>query len=241
MQQYAPWIAAMSQALAAGDAGAFGSALAGFDGARNCELTMQVRRVAGGLQDALERFSVDSKLIDLARQQVPDARHRLAHVMRLTDDAAHRTMDLVEQCCPLAIQIAEQAERLISLQQAQAAQEAASPDTLHGQLAAFLKQAGTSMAAVRSNLSEVLLTQGYQDLSGQIIRSVMTLVDELELALGDLVRMAGADPAAGAASVGRPDTGGDGRGHGPAVPGISHGAAVSGQQDVDALLSDLGM
>ena len=56
---------------------------------------------------------------------------------------------------------------------------------------AFLKQAGTSMAAVRSNLAEVLLAQGYQDLSGQIIGGVMTLVDELEEALGELVRIAG--------------------------------------------------
>ena len=76
------------------------------------------------------------------------------------------------------------------------------------------------MAAVRSNLAEVLLTQGYQDLSGQIIRGVMTLVDELEEALGELVRIAGRAGwrvAAGAMPSNR-------RGHGPMVPGIDHGA-----------------
>ena len=31
------------------------------------------------------------------------------------------------------------------------------------------------------------------------------------------------------------------RGFGPVVPGIDNGPAVSGQQDVDALLSGLGM
>jgi hypothetical protein len=31
------------------------------------------------------------------------------------------------------------------------------------------------------------------------------------------------------------------RGHGPVVPGIAHDAAVGGQHDVDALLSDLGV
>ena len=31
------------------------------------------------------------------------------------------------------------------------------------------------------------------------------------------------------------------RGFGPVVPGVSHGVTVSGQTDVDALLSDLGM
>ena len=246
MQQYTPWVTAMSQALAVGDPEAFGAALVGFDCARNCDVTMRVRLVASGLQGALKRFQVDSKLIDLAHHQVPDARHQLAYVLRLTDDAAHRTMDLVEQCCPLADQIAHQAERLIAAQGSVAPQE-----PIKAQIGQFLKQAATSMAAVRSNLSEVLLTQGYQDLSGQIIRSVMALVDELERALGHLVRIAGAGAGAGTDAGTDADTGADSergsgsgctaRGHGPSVPGVDHGPAVRGQQDVDDLLSDLGM
>jgi len=242
MQQYTPWIAAMSQALAAGDAQAFGAALVGFDRARNCDVTMRVRIVASGLQGALKRFQVDSKLIDLAHHQVPDARHQLAYVLRLTDDAAHRTMDLVEQCCPLADQIAQQAERLIA-----AHGLAAPPEPIKAQIGQFLKQTGTSMAAVRSNLSEVLLTQGYQDLSGQIIRGVMALVDELEQALGDLVRIAGTDTGTGTGTASDTDShspagsGSNARGHGPSVPGVNHGPAVCGQQDVDDLLSNLGM
>jgi chemotaxis protein CheZ len=230
--QYASWINAMSRALDAGDGAAFRAALAGFDRSRNADVTVHVRRIATDLHGALERFRIDSKLMDLAQRQVPDARHRLAHVLRLTDDAAHRTMDLVEQCCPLADQIAQQAERLILEQQAD---DSAPP--LKSRLLAFLEQAGTSMAAVRSNLAEVLLTQGYQDLSGQIIRGVMTLVDQLEETLGELVSIAGPVGTGG----GGVDEAATSRGHGPMVPGIDHGHAVSGQQDVDALLSDLGM
>ena len=48
---------------------------------------------------------------------------------------------------------------------------------------------GADMGKVRANLSEVLLAQGYQDLTGQIIRGVMKLVGELEIALADLVRL----------------------------------------------------
>ncbi|HEY4975141.1 MAG TPA: protein phosphatase CheZ [Steroidobacteraceae bacterium] len=231
MKPYAPWVAAMLGALQADDAHSFDVALAGFDGVRNSEVTLRVRRVASGLQSALERFRVDSKLIDLAQNQVPDARHRLAHVLRLTDDAAHRTMDLVEQCCPLADQMAHEAERLIGMP------GEGSQQLLPPQITAFLKRTGTSMAAVRSNLAEVLLAQGYQDLSGQIIRGVMTLVEELDQALGDLVRIAGA----GQHATERVDSASATRAHGPVVPGINHGHAVAGQQDVDALLSDLGV
>jgi chemotaxis protein CheZ len=229
--EYAAWVSAMAGALAAGDADDFDSALAGFEQVRGAEVTQQVRRVAIDLQTALDDFRIDSKLIDLAQRQVPDARHRLSHVLRLTDDAAHRTMDLVERCCPLADQTAQEAQQLLASHAADGSLPALTP-----QITGFLQRAGVRMAAVRSNLGEVLLAQGYQDISGQIIRGVMTLVSELEEALGQLVRIGGpmdeAQPATETLARG---------GHGPVVPGISHGHAVSGQQDVDALLSDLGM
>ena len=174
-----PHGSAPCRALQAGDADGFDAALAGLDQARGAEVTLQVRRVATGLQTALDRFRIDSKLIDLAQRQLPDARHRLAQVLRLSDDAAHRTMDLVEQCAPLADQTAEEAERLLGLHEANGLAPPLEP-----QILAFLKRAGVSMAAVRSNLGEVVLAQGHQDLSGQIIRGVMPLVSELEQALG---------------------------------------------------------
>ena len=178
----------------------------------------------------LARFQVDSKLIDLAQRQVPDARHRLAQVLRLTDDAAHRTMDLVEQCCPLAAQTVREGERLLALNVGAAAAPA-----LPAEIGLFLAQAVGNMTAVRSKLGDVLMAQGYQDLSGQIIRSVMTLIGELEAALGELVRIGGV-PALVPSDAPQATTG-----HGPVVPGIDHGNAVDGQQDVDALLSGLGM
>jgi chemotaxis protein CheZ len=189
----------------------------------------EVRKVASDLQTALERFSIDSKLVDLAQHQVPDARHRLAHVLRLTSEAAHRTMDLVEQCCPLADRTAREAERLIELHKAAGQEQCSAP------MAEFLQHTAENMGAVRGNLAEVLLAQGYQDLSGQIIRSVMTLVDELELALRELLRITQAEEPRPASAAPRRDR------MGPVVPGIVNGSAVSGQQDVDALLSDLGM
>lgn len=225
-KEYAASVAAMARALEQSDENAFRAALAKFDLVRDTEVLTGVRKVASDLQNALDRFHIDSKLIDLAQRQVPDARHRLAHVLRLTDDAAHKTMDLVDKCCPLADKVAREAQRLLSVEEAGGSRS---------EQLAFLKQTADSMSEVRGNLAEVLLAQGYQDLSGQIIRGVMQLVDELEIALSELVRIAGG------ADIVRPTTENTSRGHGPVVPGINHGVAVSGQQDVDALLSDLGM
>ncbi len=68
--------------------------------------------------------------------------------------------------------------------------------TLIQKLDVFLPASRTDMDKVRGNLTEVLMAQGYQDLSGQIIRGVMKLVSELETALVDLVRLSRTGPGA---------------------------------------------
>ena len=88
---------------------------------------------------------------------------------------------------------------------------------------------------IRKNLADVLMAQGFQDLTGQIIRSVMKLVEELESALANLARLSG--DVVEHTTLGETPT----SGQGPVVPGVTKGEVATGQTDVDALLSGLGM
>ncbi|HEY8538109.1 MAG TPA: protein phosphatase CheZ, partial [Steroidobacteraceae bacterium] len=107
--EYGPLVAAMSDALAAGDQALFHAHLDALVHRREADLFKELRKLTTDLQAALERFRIDSRLVDLAEKEVPNAKHRLDHVLRLTDEAAHRTMDLVEECRPLADRAAKQA------------------------------------------------------------------------------------------------------------------------------------
>ncbi len=212
---------------------------------RERSLFVEIGNLTRDLNAALERFRLDSRLVDLAEKDVPDARARLEHVLRMTDEAAHRTLDLVERSCPLAERIAHGAAGISPLWARFRQRTIAVQDfrELLGRLDGFLELTREDGEAVRTNLSEVLLAQGYQDLSGQIIRSVMHLVGEVEQALGDLVRLSG-DRRDAAAPPGEPHDafGADAHsGYGPPVPGVTRDAVVGGQQDVDALLSGLGV
>ena len=236
--EFGETIAALSDALAADNEGAFYSELDGLLQRRERMLFLDLRKLTGDLQSALTRFRVDSRLVDLAEKDVPDARLRLDHVLRLTDEAAHRTLDLVEQSGPRAERTARAAKDLMEPWKLFRDRKIATEDfhRMVRNMDAFLLAASGDMDKVRENLSEVLLAQGYQDLSGQIIRGVMKLVTELEIALVDLVRLAqtGAKTARHVSDETR-------RGFGPPIPGIKSAPAVSGQQDVDALLSGLGV
>lgn len=235
--EFGATIAALSDALAAGNETAFYSELDALLQRRERMLFLDLRKLTGDLQSALRRFRVDSRLADLAQRDVPNARLRLDHVLRLTDEAAHRTLDLVEQSGPLAERTAQSATELVEPWQRFRDRKIAVEDfhRMVRDMDAFLAATRTDMDKVRENLSQVLLAQGYQDLSGQIIRGVMKLVTELEIALADLVRLSRIG------SRTRPISDETRRGFGPPIPGINSGPSVSGQQDVDALLSGLGV
>ncbi len=237
-EEYGASIAALSDALASGDEAMFHAQLDTLVQRREVELFGELRKLTTDLQSALERFRIDSRLVDLAEKEVPNAKHRLDHVLKLTDEAAHKTMDLVEQSGPLAERTAKQAASIFTAWQRFRKREIQVDEfqKLVLQMDVFLEAASNDMDKVRANLAEVVLAQGYQDLSGQIIRGVMKLVGELEVALVELVRLS---KAGGMTTKRLTDE--TRRGFGPAIPGINNGPAVNGQQDVDSLLAGLGM
>ncbi|HEY6517380.1 MAG TPA: protein phosphatase CheZ [Steroidobacteraceae bacterium] len=244
--EYSACVDALSEALRAGDESAFFTAVDHIIRMREPATLTEIRRLTGDLQNALERFSIESRLADLAENEIPDAKTRLTHVIKMTDEAAHRTLDLVEQSGPLAERTAREAASLIT--SLKTYRDRPSGSGFEGAVRsidaflpvvraveAFLPAVRGDSEQIRKNLADVLLAQGYQDLTGQVIRSVIKLVGELEEALASLTKLSG-DLVEHATLGENPD-----KGHGPVVPGVTRGDIASGQTDVDELLSGLGM
>ena len=245
--EYSACVEALADALRAGDEVAFFAAVDHIVHMREPGMFKELRQLTGDLQKALERFSIESRLQDIAENEIPDARARLTHVINMTDEAAHRTLDLVEQSGPLAERTSQEAAALIESFEKLKDRATGTPNyesvlqSIEGLLPLvksvekFLPSARSNSELIRRNLADVLMAQGYQDLTGQIIRSVMKLVEELESALSNLARLSG--DVVEHATMGESAS----KGQGPAVPGVSKGEIASGQTDVDALLSGLGM
>jgi chemotaxis protein CheZ len=205
----------------------------------NTSLVAELRDLTCHLRDALERFRLDARVADLAEKEMPDARQRLNHVLALTDQAAHRTLDLVEQSGPPAARTAREAAALAEpwTRFRNGRITVAEYQELLQRMDGFLVSAQKDSEAVRGNLAEVLLAQGYQDLSGQIIRGVMKLVSEVETTLGELGRLSRAVTEIAPADGAIADAG---RGFGPPVPGVNTGGTIiQAQDDVDALFSGM--
>ena len=84
------------------------------------------------------------------------------------------------------------------------------------------------------------MAQDFQDLTGQIIERVITLVDDMEGSLVDLIRISGENLREKEDVVEKQED--LLKGTGPVVPGVDDAAEniVSGQDEVDDLLSSLG-
>jgi chemotaxis protein CheZ len=109
---------------------------------------------------------------------------------------------------------------------------------LSSRIAAFLDSASSNANVLRGNLNEVMMAQDFQDLTGQIIERVITLVDEMEGSLVDLIRISGQNLREPVEKKKEDVL----KGAGPVVPGVDDAAenVVSGQDEVDDLLSSLG-
>jgi len=237
-ERFRAQVAALQVALDGGDAAGFRHAFELLCTEMDSGLLPELKRITATAQSALARFSAEARLDVLAGHEVPDARKRLTHVVKLTDEAAHRTLDLVERCGPLVDEAARSSTLLLEAWNSHGSSDAAIAALWPDRAAEFLKRTRTDSEALRANLSELLMAQGYQDITGQIIRGVILLVDELEKVLGKLVQIAeGIEVTSLVRSLPvQPEWE---RGLGPQVAGIANGDAVSGQDDIDALLSQM--
>jgi len=231
-------VEALLRHLEAGDAAGFRQTFETLCVDMDVGLLPELKRITATAQSALARFSAEARLDVLAGHEVPDARKRLTHVVKLTDEAAHRTLDLVERCGPLVEEASRSAELLLEAWDSYGGPEVASAARWPELAATFIDRTRVDTAELRAHLSELLMAQGYQDITGQIIRSVIALVDELEKVLGKLVQIAEGNEVTSLVRA-LPSQPGWERGLGPQVAGITNGDAMSGQDDIDALLSQM--
>lgn len=209
----------------------------------------EVGKLTRSLHTAIQNFAIDAELDSGAANEMSrmgDASDRLNYVIEKTESAANKTMDLVEDTIPLSADLGDKARSLKADWQKLLRKEMKPEEfrALTKEMDLFLDFASGETSKIDTNLSNILLAQDYQDLTGQVIKRVITLVQEVEGNLVDLVRMAGAiDNLAGFKhDIQAPEAKGerDVVAEGPIINPEKREDVVSGQDEVDDLLSSLG-
>ncbi len=242
-ERYAELAQELARCLQAGESEQAERLLDELTDVRETELFRELGRLTRQLHESLNTFRLDSRLSELTQYDIPDARERLNYVIAMTEQAAHRTLTAIEDSMTLNEAVTSRAQELRDAWQRfrRREMEVAEFREFSRELDDFFEQLDADGAKVSGNLTEALMAQDYQDLTGQVLRRVISLVQELEENLVKLVRIAGAPETAEnrqAADKGNKDVI---KGEGPRVPGQGDDAEfVGGQGDVDDLLSSLG-
>lgn len=202
------------------------------------QLFQEVGKLTRELHEALSNFNVDSRLVDLAENDIPNTRDRLNYVITTTEDAAHKTLGHIDQTMPLAQELRQTAEKIDESWQRFRKKEMTAEEfrQLVKEIEAYLPAVKSHADQVHANLSEMMLAQGFQDLTGQVIRQVISLVEEVEDSLVQLVKVAGKHQQDNKTQKQTDPI----KAEGPQINAKDNPNVVNDQDDVDDLLSSLG-
>lgn len=195
-------------------------------------LLNEIGRLTRGVHDAIRAIEPEWRIdADAVKSS---ARDSLDYVVAITEQAAHRTMDLVERAVPIAENIARDVRGVHARPD---------EDALDGHARLQLENSALQAEQLQSLLTDILMAQDYQDISGQIIRRVANLLREVESKLFHLVKVA-ADAQAIGGIAAHEDAPVRERSaieaEGPIIHDGSRVDVVQGQDEVDDLLSKLG-
>ena len=193
----------------------------------------ELGRLTRQLHDSLAAFKSDEKIFDLTREVIPSAKERLKYVVELTEKAAQKVLGIVEKCIPISLEISNGASNLHDKWSSIPNSDDLS--AMEVSTKGFLSGAKDNAAVLHGNLIEILMAQEYQDITGQIIKKVIDLVQDVEGDLLRLISLTGHDKS------GRERDADNIKASGPCVPGIDDRRVyTAGQDEVDQLLSSLG-
>lgn len=231
---------ALVVALEAGDNESANQILAGITNPESKELFAEVGKLTRQLHDSLTSFQLDPKIANLATDDIPDAKERLSYVMNMTEQAANKTMDAVDSSLPLADKINNALTELKpewdKLMQRQI--QLGEFKSLCYSINEFMETAERDSAQLHLNMTEIMMAQDFQDLTGQVIKRVIELVKEVEDSLIHLLTVFG-EPDSNIANEEEKAVDNNGV-EGPIIDAEIREDAVSSQDEVDDLLSSLG-
>jgi chemotaxis protein CheZ len=192
------------------------------------------------LHDSLRELGYDKALTE-ASSQITDAQDRLEYVATLTEQAANKVLNTLDDGMPAQDQLSKQAKDMegrwadlfsgkLSIDQFKA---------LAGDSRTFAQAVSEATEAEKARLLEIMMAQDFQDITGQLIKKVVKITQTVENDLAQLLRDSApaevkeklAQKQAAAQEPEKPAE----LMSGPSVP-----TAALDQDSVDDLLADLG-
>jgi chemotaxis protein CheZ len=145
------------------------------------EMLSRIGHVTRLLHDSLSGLGLD-KILEQVAQDIPDARDRLAYVSRMTEQAAERVLNATDLATPLQTELANGAATLeqhwkdvLANPSLKSEYNQVADETLM-----FLSLTTKNTTETKALLMDIMMAQDFQDLTGQVIKKITGLAQDLE-------------------------------------------------------------
>ena len=183
------------------------------------------------LHDSLRELGYDKALTE-ASSQINDAQDRLEYVATLTEQAANKVLNTLDEGMPEQDTLSKKSKEMenrwadlfagkLSLDQFK---------QLAGDSQAFAVAVSAATEAEKARLLEIMMAQDFQDITGQLIKKVVNITKTVEHELAELLRDNA--PPAVREKIAQKEV--------SLMSGPSAPAVALNQDNVDDLLADLG-
>lgn len=193
----------------------------------------RIGHLARNLHDSLRELGYDKSLEEAARQ-IPDARERLNYVVKMTEQAASRVLNATDIARPAQDELDAVIKALGARWERMFANQLSVDE--FKQLAAdtrgFFAAAPAKIALTNAQLTEIIMAQDFQDLTGQVIKRIVETVQNFEAQLLQILIETMPEERKAAAP--------EGLMNGPVVNAAGRSDVVTSQAQVDDLLESLG-
>lgn len=133
------------------------------------------------LRDSLRELGLDQAIAEAA-EAIPDARDRLDYVVQMTAQAAERALNCVELSQPHQAQLEREAKALSGRwdQWFENPIELDDARELVTDTRNYLSEVPGHTSFTNAQLLEIMMAQDFQDLTGQVIKRMMDVIQEIE-------------------------------------------------------------
>lgn len=185
------------------------------------------------LHDSLRELGYDQTL-QQAAESIPDARQRLHYISQMTEQAASRVLNATDIAKPIQDRVQARADALHERWELVFANKLSAADfkTLATETRTFLGDTARDSRATNAQLTEIMMAQDFQDLTGQVIKRVIDLAQRLESQLLQVLIESMPPERKGEKSSSLMN--------GPVISAEGRDDVVSSQEQVDDLLESLG-
>jgi chemotaxis protein CheZ len=183
------------------------------------------------LHDSLRELGYDKALTE-ASTQIVDAQDRLEYVASLTEQAANKVLNTLDDGMPAQEVLSKQSKEMEERWAALFAGKLSIDEfkALAGDSRAFAAKVSEATEAEKARLLEIMMAQDFQDITGQLIKKVVAITKKVESELAQLLKDNA--PADVREKIAQKEVS---LMSGPSVP-----SEALNQDSVDDLLADLG-